>query len=284
MTSGQALASEADVGGAQSIGLLGMGAMGTAIAERLRQQPLAVVSGDKLAQRDVLRRPHAVLIMALTSGDQVAEVLASGEVRAAAVLDLTTQSTEAIERCAGLARGSGIAYSGGGVTGGARQLARGSASLLLGPEPRGFAARVCARLGSPVFFPTARQAALAKLLHNWVLIVQQWAVAVALTEAGAHGFSELPAVLSEGTAGRPVTRWSVIRDWSAGQPSSTYTDRLVWKDLREIKQSFSATENADGGLLDHLIDLFEPADGPAIPFTLRLLRELSGYKANGEDS
>lgn len=221
------------------MGVLGQGAVGRAVARRLTDRGFTVHAADRDERGRVLAARPAVLVLALTRGEECLTQLAESDGLVPVVLDLTTQAPDTAARCADRAARGGAAYHGGGLTGSPRALATGEAVLLLGPPPvpGTEAALVTAELGRVIGFTAARSGALAKLLHNWVLVVQQWAAALAIQRTGGElDLATLTEVLAAGTAGRPVDQWSVVRD-AAGSASSTYLSRLVAKDLGELAQA-----------------------------------------------
>ncbi|MFF2044090.1 hypothetical protein ACFVVX_27085 [Kitasatospora sp. NPDC058170] len=257
------------------IGVLGQGAVGCAVARRLTDRGFAVRAADRDDRRLVLDAAPDVLVMALTRGDESLLQLGELEKAPGVVLDFTTQSPESAARCAHLAAGLGAAYHAGGLTGGGHELAAGRGVLLLGSpvEPDGPAGRVVSALGRAIGFPSAAEAARAKLLHNWVLLVQQWAAALALGEVGPDGHATLVEVLAAGTAGRAVPDWSVVRD--ARHPArSTYLGRLAAKDLGEITRGLPALAEAGRPVVELLTDAL--LGGAEQPYTQALLNILDG--------
>ena len=182
-------------------------------------------------------------------------------------LDLTTQAPADAQRCAELAAAAGSRYHGGGLSAGGRELRAGRAVLLLGPpvEPGTAAAAVIDALGRAIPFRDPAAAARAKVLHNWVLLAQQWAAALALADAREHGIDRLAEVLDAGTAGRPVPEWSVVRD-AADAPTSTYLARLAAKDLAELARAAPGLAAAAAPLLP---DLAGPCPAARAPVTER---------------
>ncbi|MFJ4097677.1 hypothetical protein ACIPYS_39460 [Kitasatospora sp. NPDC089913] len=257
------------------IGVLGQGAVGRAVSGRLTDCGFTVRAADRDDRRQVLDAEPDVLITALTRGDESLHQLSELEWVPGVVLDLTTQSPESAWRCARQAGALGTAYHGGGLTGGGRELALGQGVLLLGSpvDPDGPAGRVVSALGRAIGFPSAPEAAKAKLLHNWVLLVQQWSAALALGEAGPDGAGALVEVLAAGTAGRAVPEWSVVRD-ARGPARSTYLGRLAAKDLGEIARGLPALAEAGGPVLEVLTEAL--LAGAEQPYTQTLLNILDG--------
>jgi len=260
-----------------AVAVLGQGAVGRAAAERLAAAGHQVHAGDRADRAGVLAAGADVLVLALTRGEECTAQLAEATAPVEGtprlpptVLDLTTQTPESASRCAELAAAAGSAYHGGGLSAGGRELRAGRAVLLLGPPvpPGTPAAAVVDALGRALPFAAPDAAARAKVLHNWVLLAQQWAAALALADARAHGIDGLPEVLAAGTAGRPVPEWSVVRD-AAGEPSSTYLSRLAAKDLAVLARTAPTLATAAAPLLAELSRAF--ARLPERPYTVALL-------------
>jgi 3-hydroxyisobutyrate dehydrogenase-like beta-hydroxyacid dehydrogenase len=253
-----------------AVAVLGQGAVGRAAADRLAAAGHEVHAGDRADRARVLAAPADVLLLALTRGEECAAQLAEARRLPPAVLDLTTQPPESALRCADRAAATGAGYHGGGLTGGGRELRAGRAVLLLGPpvRPGTPAAAVVGALGRAIPFAGPEAAARAKVLHNWVLLAQQWAAALALADAREHGIDSLVEVLAAGTAGRPVPEWSVVRD-AAGEPTSTYPARLAAKDLAVLTRTAPRLAGAAAPLLAELGRAF--ARLPDRPYTEALL-------------
>ena len=266
-----------------AVAVLGQGAVGRAAAERLAAAGHRVHAGDRPDRDEVLAADADVLLLALTRGEECAAQLASAVRLPAVVLDLTTQAPESAARCAELAAAAGSAYHGGGLTGGGTELRAGQAVLLLGPpvRPGTAAGSVVGALGRAIDFATPAAGARAKVLHNWVLLVQQWAASLALADARQHGVDALVEVLTSGTAGRPVPEWSVVRD-AAGDATSTYLSRLAAKDLAVLARTAPALAGAAAPLLAELDRAF--ARLPERPYTEALLHAAAETRGPAEEA
>ncbi|MBS2964827.1 hypothetical protein KGA66_17350 [Actinocrinis puniceicyclus] len=253
-----------------TLGVLGQGAVGRALAGRLTACSREVHAADRAGREKVYEHEPEVLFLALTRGTECLDQLDALPWAPRTIVDLTTQSPDSADGCARAAAARGIAYHGGGLTGGGRELAAGRGVLLLGaaPDPHGELAALLGDLGRVIGFPHAREAARAKLLHNFVLLTQQWAAALALLEVGPEQAATLVEVLASGTAGRPVRQWSIVRD-AAGEPCSTYLARLAAKDLEEIAAGLPALSAAAGPALELLAARLRAA--PEAAFTRALL-------------
>jgi len=265
-----------------AVAVLGQGAVGRAAADRLAEAGHEVHAADRADRARVLASGADVLLLALTRGEECAAQLAEARQLPPTVLDLTTQAPESALRCADRAAGAGVRYHGGGLTGGGRELRAGRAVLLLGPpvEP-GPAGTVVRALGRVIAFGDPPAAARAKVLHNWVLLAQQWAAALALADAREHGLDALVEVLDSGTAGRPVPEWSVVRD-AAGEPTSTYLSRLAEKDLAALARTAPMLAAAAAPLLAELSRVF--ARLPERPYTEALLQAAAEARGHTEEA
>ncbi len=214
--------------------IVGDGRMGRAFQARARAlgrdcELLAPDKAESVAGR--------LCVLALRAGRDTRLFLAARVGETLGVLDLTTQSTRDAAAGAELARVRGVAYCAGGVIGGAAEAERGEALLLLGPAPGGALRAMAADLGRPRVYATAALAAAAKLLHNFVLIVQAQALAAALHVADDLGLESFEDLLDAGVTGRRPSQASVVRDLRCG-PSTSYTSALVAKDLAALLESF----------------------------------------------
>lgn len=262
--------------------VIGLGRMGRAYLGCLERQGVPV-RGTELAswQREPdVRAPLAVL--ALRSGTDTRRMVSQATSQSVGqILDLTTQAVDDSEFCVEAARRAGIGYFGGGVTGGAAEAHKGTLGLLLGPALPPEVAVVAEKLGTVVGFTSAATATAAKLLHNFVLILHNHSLAIALRLAEEMGVEELEAVLDAGTAGRIPSRSSVVRDYRTG-PVSSYTGNLVAKDLHAILTSFPRLEGAIGVNLHPLIELY--GEGGDAPYTVTALRgALTNPRAQSDD-
>jgi 3-hydroxyisobutyrate dehydrogenase-like beta-hydroxyacid dehydrogenase len=211
-----------------------------------------------------------VAVLALHDGaDSRRAVAALDPRRTTHVLDLTTASVADVGACFEACARRGIAYVGGGITGGASEARAGTATLLLGPAPLPAALlAVVDALGPHLAFASAEQACGAKLLHNLAVVLQNHALAFVVTCAARLGIPDVETVLDRGTAGRRPSAASAVRDHRAGA-SSSYAARLVAKDLGVIAASFPEIARLPGFRLDELRALYA-ADGD-VPYTTTAL-------------
>ncbi|MDR7303521.1 hypothetical protein [Haloactinomyces albus] len=250
------------------VSVFGAGSIGSAVAHRLSECGVHVALADRDEAQQVVRYPAELIVLALTHGLEVPTLL--DELPAeSTVVDLTTQSSESALRCCERAVLRDLEYHGGGLTGGADQVNRGEAVLLLGP-PLGNTDPLLALLGQVISFDDVRQAARAKIIHNAYLLLQQ----TLLTYFGEGGVGleaeQVLTVLETGTAGRSLGDSSVVRDLRSGAPSSSYRARLALKDIAEIRQELPGLPSPARHIMDTLKDMLETVD-PQSPFTTALI-------------
>jgi 3-hydroxyisobutyrate dehydrogenase-like beta-hydroxyacid dehydrogenase len=216
-----------------------------------------------------------LLVIALRSGNDVESFLRERlNSNRPSIVNLTTQSLRATAVCSSVASSAGATYYGGGIAGGRAQVLAGTATLLLGPPPPKSVLQFLAHIGTLISFPDERTAAAAKLLHNFVLILENHAIAAGMQLAQSCGISKFEHVLDLGTAGRPPSKSSVVRDFRAA-PRSSYTCELVAKDLRELAASFPSLRRLPGLNFEQLVRFYARNRGPYTSQSLRSLRRHS---------
>jgi 3-hydroxyisobutyrate dehydrogenase-like beta-hydroxyacid dehydrogenase len=194
--------------GRQAVGLIGVGLLGAALAERLtgggfdvlgydvapgRREALARLGGRAAASAAEVLAACPRVVLSLPGEDVVASVLgaAAASLRAGQVLvDTTTGAPQAAERLGADLEGRGADYLDAAVSGSSAQVRRGEATLLVGGPAAAFAR--CRDL----FACLARSAhhvgpcgsgARMKLVTNLVLGLNRAALAEGLAFAGALG-------------------------------------------------------------------------------------------------
>jgi len=214
--------------------IVGAGRMGTEYAAVLSRAGIETRLVEP-ADLGAAEPPAGVYLLALFDGSASHAALQRIEA-GARVVDLTTQAVDDAGRNAALAAARAIRYWGGGVTGGAAQVGTDAFSMAVGPDSVPDDVRgLLAHRGGIVPFDSPQAGATAKLLHNLVLIVNNYMIGWALAEAERRGLSGFAAILDRGTAGRPARASSAFRDFTAA-PASSYTGALVEKDLRAVER------------------------------------------------
>jgi 3-hydroxyisobutyrate dehydrogenase-like beta-hydroxyacid dehydrogenase len=213
------------------VNVLGGGRMASAYTEALKSGGLTVNNNP-----DNLNAPYT--IAAFFSGMQSKLFLEGAALQPGAILiDLTTQTVDTASHCGALAKSSGILYAAGGITGGSQQVGSVSSTLLLGGSATQALPSWLSMLGNAMIFDSIEQAVSAKLLHNFVLLMINHCLSIALELAQLQGIGNFTEVLERGTAGRSLRRTSAVRDFE-DYPISSYSAQLVSKDLKAMLDSF----------------------------------------------
>jgi 3-hydroxyisobutyrate dehydrogenase-like beta-hydroxyacid dehydrogenase len=230
--------------------VLGGGRMATAYTGALQSSGL-VVSTDP---QQIL---SPVTLMAFFSGVQSRNYLESIRLHPGSILiDLATQDFSSARCCLEIVSSAGALYAAGGVTGGARQVGTESTTLLLGGPGTHELPSWLSLLGHILVYESVEQAVAAKLLHNFILLMVNHSLGIALELARHNGILNLLDVIERGTAGRPLHASSAARD-RRDCPSSTYSAALASKDLRAIIDSFPQLANLEGFDLLALSDYYK---------------------------
>ncbi len=197
------------------VGLIGLGLLGSALADRLRGGSLPVLGYDlDPARREVLAgaggevardaaevfgRCHRVLLSLPTHAEvQAVLTAAEGTVRSGHVIvDTTTGDPEATAALAAKLATRGVAYLDATVSGSSAQLREGSAVLMVGGDAAAFAA--CGDLFAPLGRATfhcggAGAGARMKLVTNVVLGLNRAALAEGLALAQGLGLDARQAL------------------------------------------------------------------------------------------
>jgi 3-hydroxyisobutyrate dehydrogenase-like beta-hydroxyacid dehydrogenase len=240
----------------ERIGLIGVGLLGSALAERLVQGGFHVLGTDLVPERrDGLLRLGADIaagacdvfaacdrvVLSLPTSDEVAAVLAgaSQALRSGAtVIDTTTGSPEATEAAGRRLAAQGVAYLDAKVSGSSTQARRGEAVLMVGGDAGAFAASkdLFDALGAATYHvgPVGAGARM-KLATNVVLGLNRAALAEGLAFARSLGLdpAQTLEVIRAGAASSRVAETKgprmVSRDFA---PEARLSQHL--KDVRLI--------------------------------------------------
>lgn len=255
--------------------ILGQGQIGRLIVARLRSAGLRVSASDRDGWQRAVAAHRGWLLLSLTRGDESADVadFVAGQAsrgRIRGVVNLTTQSILAVEHEATALATVRIASWAGGLTGGATGVAAGTASVLIGPTPLARDVGIALRcLGRLIEFPSAHAAVVAKLLHNYVLLVVSEAMAHVLRVGMTMKCSEaMLAAVATGPAGRATYAQSIVRD-ALGRGITSYSCRLVNKDVDQIMDSLEVLGALDTALLRRVQERVRGRG--ELPFTTALL-------------
>jgi 3-hydroxyisobutyrate dehydrogenase-like beta-hydroxyacid dehydrogenase len=235
-----------------SIGLIGLGLMGSAIAARLRESGFALMAFDIAPERNGgAREPAEVfrtarrVILSLPDHRAVAAVLESAPLHAGQiVIDMTTGDFESAARAARELSARGATYLDAPVSGSSEQMRAGEAVLFVGGEKSAFdrCGDLFAALGRTVLHTgPCGSAAQMKLVTNLVLGLNRAALAEGLAFAGAIGVEPAAAL----DAMRASMAYSRIMDTKGHKmlaadytPQATLSQHL--KDVRLILAAAAA--------------------------------------------
>lgn len=247
--------------------VLGKGRVGREMAGLLRRQGCTVTITDRRGWRRAVREHEGLLVACLHKGTdsvQVARHLCSQQSSGIrTVVELTTQSLTTVREATRLWERCAVQYFAGGLTGGTKKLAEGQAVFLLGPRPLPNPEReLFASVGRVLAFPSAEGAVQGKLLHNYVLFAVTRALAFSIATATRFDVvDEVLAAIATGPAGRSVEEQSLVRD-RAGRGITSYSARLVQKDVTQLLESFPSLEEWDSSTFENLRTKLSDNDDP----------------------
>ncbi len=238
------------------MGQIGLGLLGSAIAERLsqngfavrgydfdspRREAFAAWGGESALQSQEVFSTCEVVLLCLPTSDAVAGVIeeCSSQLRAGQILiDTSTGSPEQVVAMGKRLKQWGVKYVEATVAGSSRQMRNGTATLFLGGDAGAIASvqPVLNALASKVFpLGCVGSASRFKLVHNLMLGLHRAVLAEGLTFAESLGFSpsEVLNILKQTPAASAVMETKgekmVNRDW---QPEARLSQHL--KDVRLI--------------------------------------------------
>jgi 3-hydroxyisobutyrate dehydrogenase-like beta-hydroxyacid dehydrogenase len=235
------------------VGLIGLGNMGNAFAERLldagfdlsvhnrtraRAEPLAE-RGATVAETASDLAAGADVVLTSLSDDAAFESVADSVIGAArpgtVLVDASTVSPEASARVAALAEPAGIEYLRAPVSGNPGVVRAGNVAFIVSGPPAAFdrAEPVLRAIGSTIHVVgDAEQARVVKLAINLVIagLAQLMAEALVLAERSGVSRESLLETMGESAAGAPFVKYKtepLLRD----DYSATFTTNLMEKDL-----------------------------------------------------
>ncbi len=236
-----------------AVGLIGLGSMGTAIAERLldagyellvsnrtpqKVAPL-VVRGASLAETPAGLAAQVDVILTSLANDEAFEAVA-GEVVVAArpgtvLVDTSTISPTVSAMLASLAETASVAYLRAPVSGNPSVVRAGNLSFIVSGPPETLARvePVLRAIGPTItHVGDAEQARVVKLAINLMVagIVQLMAEALVLGEAAGVSRASLLEVMGSSAVGAPLVKYKtepLLRD----DFSATFTTALMEKDI-----------------------------------------------------
>ena len=235
------------------MGLIGLGNMGTAFAERLLDAGYPLVVNNRAREKaDALESRGATVaatpedlaarvdvVLTSLADDEALEVVATKVIRAArpdtALVDLSTVSPAASARVAALAESASIAYLRAPVSGNPSVVRSGTLSFIVSGE-RDTLERVepvLRTIGATVqYVGEGEQARAVKLAINLVIggLAQLMSEALVLGEASGVSRRALLEVMASSAAGAPFVKYKtepLLRD----DFSATFTTALMEKDI-----------------------------------------------------
>lgn len=256
--------------------VLGQGRIGQLLAAALEQDGILVGRSDINGWRRAVDCHAGWVLLSLNRGVdsvEVADHLSASDARPRihGVVDLTTQSLETADHCTTILERAGIVYLAGGLTGGAGGIQARQAVFLLGPVPVPDAVTVALEpIGEIIQFPDPLTGVAGKLIHNYVLLANSHALAVAIAEGERLGCLEsMIRSIETGPAGRATLHQSIVRD-RMGRGETSYSVRLVRKDLVQLRASLHYLPPAGTALLAAVTQLMADHQNDA-PFTLAMV-------------
>jgi 3-hydroxyisobutyrate dehydrogenase-like beta-hydroxyacid dehydrogenase len=247
-----------------AVGLIGLGNMGSAFAERLldggyhltvfnrsraRAEPLAGRGATVAESAEALAAAVDVVLTSL-SDDDALESVAATVARAArpgtVLADASTVSPDASARVAALAERAGVAYLRAPVSGNPGVVRAGNAAFIVSGPPAALepALPVLRAIGPVVHVVgDAEQARVVKLAINLVIagLAQLMAEALVLGEASGVSRASLLETMGDSAAGAPFVRYKtepLLRD----DYTATFTTSLMEKDLDLVLDAADAVD------------------------------------------
>jgi 3-hydroxyisobutyrate dehydrogenase-like beta-hydroxyacid dehydrogenase len=244
------------------VGLIGLGNMGSAFAERLldagfdlavhnrtraRAEPLAK-RGATVAETPFDLAAGADVVLTSLSDDAAFESVADSVVGAArpgtALVDASTVSPEASARVAALAEPAGIEYLRAPVSGNPGVVRAGNVAFIVSGPPAALdrAEPVLRAIGSTIHVVgDAEQARVVKLAINLVIagLAQLMAEALVLGERSGVSRESLLETMGDSAVGAPFVKYKtepLLRD----DYSATFTTNLMEKDVDLVLEAATA--------------------------------------------
>jgi 3-hydroxyisobutyrate dehydrogenase-like beta-hydroxyacid dehydrogenase len=258
------------------VGLIGLGNMGSAFAERLldagfdlvvhnrtrtRAEPLAE-RGATVADTASDLAARADVVLTSLSDDAAFESVADSVIGAAragtALVDASTVSPEASARVAALAEAAGVQYLRAPVSGNPGVVRAGNVAFIVSGPAAAFesAEPVLRGIGSKIHMVgDAEQARVVKLAINLVIagLAQLMAEALVLGERSGVSRESLLETMGDSAVGAPFVKYKtdpLLRD----DYSATFTTNLMEKDL-DLVLDAAAAANVRLPLAEEIKDL-----------------------------
>jgi len=236
-----------------AVGLIGLGNMGAAVAERLlaagypllvcnrtpaKAGPLVALGATAAESPAALAREVDVVLTSLADDDAltaVASEVAASARPGAVLVDLSTVSPEASARVAARAAEASVAYVRAPVSGNPSVVRAGNLSFIVSGDDAAITRvePVLRAIGSTVHrVGEAEEARIVKLAVNLMVggLAQLMSEALVLAEAGGVSRGDLLHVMGASAAGAPFVKYKtepLLRD----DYSATFTTALMEKDV-----------------------------------------------------
>jgi 3-hydroxyisobutyrate dehydrogenase len=246
------------------VGLIGLGNMGSAVAERLldagydlvvhnrsrEKTEAAVARGATAAESPADLAARSEVVLTSLSDDAALESVSASLVEAArpgtVLVDLSTVSPGASARVASLAERASVGYLRAPVSGNPSVVRAGNLTFIVsGPaDALERAEPVLRAIGSTIHVVgDAEQARIVKLAINLVIagLAQLMSEALVLAESSGVSRESLLATLGDSAAGAPFVKYKtepLLRD----DYSATFTSALMEKDLDLVLEAAEAAD------------------------------------------
>jgi 3-hydroxyisobutyrate dehydrogenase len=241
-----------------SVAVLGLGRMGTAMADRLSSthdvRTWTRSAGGSPAE--VVANAEVVLLC-LYDGQACRDVLTAclGSLPASAVVvNTTTVGPDEAAELEELVRAAGPAYLHAPVMGSTPAIARGGLTVLAGGKPSAEVESVLSHLGDTLVFASPAEAAALKLVANGVLGDSLASLRRALARGDALGLPRdaVLDVLARGALGRFVDGSRHVLGDEGARPPATFAAAALAKDL-DLLAAASDTVSDSAGFIGTLL-------------------------------
>jgi 3-hydroxyisobutyrate dehydrogenase-like beta-hydroxyacid dehydrogenase len=229
--------------GERSVGVIGLGLVGRAVAARLRAAGFDVFGYDKSPEAMRAFDGNATeaakqakrIVLAVFDTPDVEQVAA--EVKPHLFIDCTTGDPKRIEALAGRLAGEGVGYVEAPMSGSSDTIRRGEATMFIGGDPSGCEDLLAAITARRYLIGPVGMATRAKLAINLVLGLNRAALAEGMVFAESLGVP--PALFLDLVRGSPVASVAAIAKGEkmvSGDFAPDSRIRQHAKDVKRIRQ------------------------------------------------
>jgi 3-hydroxyisobutyrate dehydrogenase-like beta-hydroxyacid dehydrogenase len=236
--------------GMTSVAVLGLGRMGTAIADRLSpHHDVRTWTRRAGGSPDSAVAGADVVLLCLYDGQACRDVLTACLASVSPTAVVVNTSTVGPDEAADLAarvEAAGTAYLHAPVLGSTPAVARGGLTILSGGKPTAEVEAVLSHLGETLVFGGAAEAAALKLVNNGVLGDSLASLRRALGRGEALGLPReaVLEVLARGALGRFVDGRSDVLGGSGARPVATFAVGALAKDLCLLTEATATTSDS----------------------------------------